>query len=57
MRERIGEYFIRLELLSFEQAEAVIVYQQQHPKLCFGEIALLLDFISDEDLKGYEESQ
>lgn len=51
MKERIGEYLIRLELLSFEQAEEILrIQSEMNPKKMFGEIALELGYITEEDL-------
>lgn len=51
MREMIGQYLIRLELLSFEQAEEVLRIQQDKPEMKFGEIALELKYITQKDLQ------
>jgi len=53
MKERIGEYLVHLELLSFEQAEEILRVQseQMHNKK-FGEIALELGYITTEDLEN-----
>lgn len=53
MVEKIGQYFVRLEILSFEQAEEVIKTQQSEPHKKFGEIAIELGYITPEDLKGF----
>jgi len=51
MYEKIGEYLIRLELLSFEQAEEILrVQSTQEVPQKFGEIALKLGYITPEDL-------
>ena len=44
----IGEYFIKKEELSFDQAEEILKYQMDHPPMKFGEIAVRLGYI------GYE---
>ncbi|ADK81424.1 hypothetical protein [Sediminispirochaeta smaragdinae] len=54
MTERIGDYFVRLELLSFEQAEQVLAVQQEQPNRRFGEIAVELGFIGEEDIESYK---
>lgn len=55
MTERIGDYFVRLEYLSFEQAEQVMVFQREHPNKRFGEIAVELGFLNSEDLLSWDE--
>lgn len=53
MVEKIGQYLIRLELLSFEQAEEVLNIQMEQTHKKFGEIALELGYITNEDLKDF----
>ena len=53
MEEKIGQYFIRLELLSFEQAEHVLKEQSNNKNKKFGEIALELGYITNEDIREY----
>ena len=53
MEEKIGQYLIRLELLSFEQAEHVLQIQLEEPDKKFGEIALELGYITSEDIDEY----
>jgi hypothetical protein len=48
MKDRIGEQLIKLELLSFEQAEMILEYQRKHNNMKFGEIAVKMGFL-DED--------
>ncbi|MBN2618120.1 MAG: hypothetical protein JXR64_07380 [Spirochaetales bacterium] len=55
MEEKIGQYFVRLSLLSFEQAEEVLKIQELNPNKRFGEIALELDYITKDDLQEYIE--
>ena len=51
MNERIGEQLVRLELLSFEQAEEILRIQESSKKpRKFGEIALELGYITEDDL-------
>ena len=51
MKEKIGEYFVRLDLLSFEQASEILKIQSSSsPHKKFGEIALELGYITLEDL-------
>ena len=47
MKERIGEQMVRLEMLSFEQAETILLYQETHPGMKFGEIAVKLGFLDE----------
>lgn len=53
MIEKTGQYFIRLELLSFEQAEEILKIQQSVPESKFGEIAMELGYITPEDLEDF----
>jgi hypothetical protein len=48
MTERIGDYFVRLEMLSFEQAERIMEVQKRQP-------ALELGYIDSTDLETYEQ--
>lgn len=48
MKERIGEQMVRLDMLSFEQAETILRYQEAHPGMKFGEIAVKLGFLQEE---------
>ncbi|THB67826.1 MAG: hypothetical protein D6B26_01225 [Spirochaetaceae bacterium] len=60
--EYVNGYLVRLEDLSFDQAESVIAFKRRNPKLGYGEIALLLGYVdrksSDDDSAqlnlGYE---
>ena len=45
MQDKIGEYFIKLDLLSFEQAEIILEYQRKNPEMKFGEIAVTLGYL------------
>lgn len=47
MEEKIGEQLIKLELLSFEQAEIILQYQKKNKNMKFGEIAIALGFLSE----------
>ncbi len=53
MNEKIGQYLIRLDLLSFEQAEKVLNIQVEQSHKRFGEIAMELGYITDEDLEDF----
>lgn len=50
---KIGTQLINLDLLSFEQAEAVLNFQLEKPTMKFGEIAVHLGFITQEELDTY----
>lgn len=47
MDEKIGEQLIKLELLSFEQAEIILQYQKKHKHMKFGDIAVELGFLGE----------
>ena len=51
--KRIGEYFLGQDLLSFEQCEKVIEYQEDHPNMMFGEIAVMLGYLEQQDIDDY----
>ncbi|MGL1891116.1 MAG: hypothetical protein OCD02_05780 [Spirochaetaceae bacterium] len=53
MNEKIGQSLIRLDLLSFDQAEEVLRVQQEEPHRIFGDIAMSLGYISSDDLDGF----
>ena len=57
MDEKIGQSLIRLDLLSFEQAEEIFRIQEEGPHRLFGEIALELGYITREDLNEYRSIQ
>ncbi|MBB6481588.1 hypothetical protein [Spirochaeta isovalerica] len=50
MKEKIGEQYIRLDLLSFEQAEMVLNYQKDHKEMKFGDIAVYLGFLDKDQI-------
>ena len=50
MKEKIGEKMIQLELLSFEQAEIILNFQKKKPKMKFGDIAIQLGFIDEDQI-------
>ena len=56
-REKIGQYLVRLDYLSFEQAEEVLRVQQENPGRKFGDIAVELEFIDREILEEYIAAQ
>ena len=51
MKDRIGEQLIKLEMLSFEQAEMVLQYQKKHNTMKFGEIAVVMGFLDENQIK------
>ena len=52
MKDRIGEQLIKLDLLSFEQAEMILEYQRKHMDMKFGEIAIQMGFLDVEQANG-----
>ncbi|MCK5201825.1 MAG: hypothetical protein KAR21_25905 [Spirochaetales bacterium] len=52
-RELIGEHFVNLHDLSFEQAEKVLRVQKKNKKRKFGEIAVKLGFLELKKLDKY----
>lgn len=54
MKEKIGEQLIRLDLLSFEQAEEILRYQDTHPEKKFGDIAVELGFLEVDQIGNYQ---
>ena len=55
MNELIGEHFVNLKDLSFEQAEKVLSVQKKNKKKKFGEIAVELGFLELKKLDEYLE--
>jgi hypothetical protein len=55
MKERIGEYFAGIQMLSLEHIEKIMEYQRVHPGLKFGEIAVLLGYLEQSDIDEYLE--
>lgn len=53
MHELIGEHFVNLKDLSFEQAEKVLLVQIKNKKKKFGEIAVELGFLEPKKLDNY----
>lgn len=53
MHELIGEHFVNLKDLSFEQAEKVLRVQKTNKKKKFGEIAVELGFLEPKKLESY----
>lgn len=57
MHELIGEHFVNLKDLSFEQAEKILQVQKQkkNKKKKFGEIAIELGFLEPREVNDYLE--
>ena len=53
MNKRIGEYFVSLNILSFEQAEKILKVQNEYPDKKFGEIAVQLGYLDQRDVEEY----
>ncbi len=55
MRELIGEHFVNLKDLSFEQAEKILQVQKykKNRKKKFGEIAIELGFLEPGEVQEY----
>ncbi|MCK5153568.1 MAG: hypothetical protein KAQ93_04355 [Spirochaetales bacterium] len=53
MNQRIGEYFVSLNILSFEQAEKILEIQKDHPNKKFGEIAVQLSYLDHNEVEDY----
>lgn len=52
-QQLIGEHFVNLHDLSFEQAEKVLKVQKKNKKKKFGEIAVELGFLESKKLDEY----
>lgn len=57
MKDLIGQKLIKLDLLSFEQAEIILEYQQTHKDMKFGDIAVALGFMEKETMSREYHSQ
>ncbi|MFW6363133.1 MAG: hypothetical protein ACOC0D_04745 [Spirochaeta sp.] len=55
--EIVNGYLVRLEDLSFDQAEAVMEFKLRNQKLSYGEIALLLGFADRVRVDGVGENE
>ncbi|MCK5200517.1 MAG: hypothetical protein KAR21_19315 [Spirochaetales bacterium] len=53
MNKKIGEYFVSLNVLSFEQAEKILKVQNEYPDKKFGEIAVQLDYLDQKEVEEY----
>ncbi len=54
--EYVNGCLVRLEDLSFDQAEAVLAYKQRDSRLSYAEIALLLGFVDRDFMDNPDES-
>lgn len=53
MKDRIGEYFVGMQMLSLEHIEKIMEYQSEHPRHKFGEIAIELGYLEQRDVDEY----
>ena len=53
MNKRIGEYFVSLNILSFEQAEKILKVQNEYPNKKFRDIAVQLGYLDQRDVEEY----
>lgn len=53
MHELIGEHFVNLKDLSFEQAEKILRFQKKNKEKKFGEIAVELGFLEPKKLNKF----
>jgi hypothetical protein len=51
--ERIGEFLVRIGVMTREQVEIVLERQKKEPDKLFGEIAIEFNFINDEAIEAY----
>ena len=51
--ERIGEFFVRIGIITPEQVKEVLKIQKSEPDRLFGEIAIELGYINDKALDEY----
>ena len=56
-KEKIGDFFVRIGVITEEQKHAVLRKQKQEPKKMFGQIALELGHINNEAIAMYLESK
>ena len=57
MKELIGEHFVNLQDLSFDQAEEVLRIQQKDRSRKFGEIAVELGYLEPRKLENFLEEE
>ena len=51
--ERLGELMVVLGILTEQQVKEILEYQKIHSNLLFGQIAVKLNFLTEEKLRGY----
>jgi hypothetical protein len=52
-QERIGEFLVRIGVITQEQLRKVLKKQEQNPDKLFGEIAIEMGFIDDDAITKY----
>jgi hypothetical protein len=57
MSERIGEFLVRIGVMTEEQVQEVLQAQKAGDMRLFGEIAIEFGYINDEILKKYVEAK
>jgi hypothetical protein len=53
MKDRIGDFLVKIKAMKPEQVDHVILLQQQGDKRRFGELALELNFVDEAAIKRY----
>ncbi|MGA2380459.1 MAG: hypothetical protein ABSG85_14250 [Spirochaetia bacterium] len=53
MAERIGEFFLRISVMTSEQIKEVLRLQEAGDKRTFGDIALSMGYVDVHALKAY----
>ena len=51
--ERLGELLVRLGALTEDKVDEILKYQQDHPDILFGQVAIKLGFLTDAILEKY----
>jgi len=52
-KELIGEFFLRLGILTANEVEHILEWQKKNPSKRFGEIGIEKGLLSEEELKKY----
>lgn len=55
--ERIGDFLVKIGAMSEAQRSEVVQYQQAHPEIPFGRVAVQLGFIKDDVIDRFLESR
>lgn len=55
--ERIGDFLVKIGAMSEAQRTEVVAYQQAHPEIPFGRIAVQLGFIKDDVIDTFLKSR